>query len=389
MKLLLVSDFARHSGFAVVAEAIAAELAARDWRIVVLGVNYKGDPHPLQQRYTLYPAHLGGDMLGVQRINGVVAAEQPDAILIISDPQVVVMHLKQLAKMKQHPPVVAYMPVDAPGTARAYVAGIERLSAAVAYTEFGASELSRMGAPVKAVIPHGIDLDVFYPLLREDARQVAGIDPSWFVVLLLDRNQPRKALDIAVDGFAEWIDRRKADGKPVDHIKLLYHGAVRDAGWDIDIQLDDVGLLDHLVLTSLDMKPLSGVTRDDLRAIYSAADVRLTTTAGEGWGLTLMEAMACGVPVIAPEWAAVAEWAAGCYEPLPIVLTRRHRETLSRAGYTSPAHVAAALEALYRHPAQRAHLAEAGRARVVEPRFQWPAIGAQFDAVLREVRNAA
>jgi glycosyltransferase involved in cell wall biosynthesis len=44
--------------------------------------------------------------------------------------------------------------------------------------------------------------------------------------------------------------------------------------------------------------------------IYSALDVYLTTTQGEGWGLPALEAMACGVPVVAPRWSGLGSWAA-------------------------------------------------------------------------------
>src|SRR4030095_6152956 len=58
----------------------------------------------------------------------------------------------------------------------------------------------------------------------------------------------------------------------------------------------------------------SGRLRDAAEAaqlplIYSALDVQVTTTLGEGWGLTTMEGMACGTPQIVPDWAALGEWA--------------------------------------------------------------------------------
>src|SRR4030042_4693883 len=52
-----------------------------------------------------------------------------------------------------------------------------------------------------------------------------------------------------------------------------------------------------------------GVEEEMLPSVYSSFDVQLTTTQGEGWGLTTMEGMACGVPQIVPDWSALGEWA--------------------------------------------------------------------------------
>lgn len=383
MKLLLHSDFCRHSGFAKIAESVAAELTALGWEIVVLAVNYRGDPHPLQQQYRIYPAGAYGDLLGRNRLAKIVEVEGPDAILMITDPWVVSGHLDTLGALEPFPPVAAYMPVDAPHLSRRVAPGLSRLGCAIAYTDFGARELSAIGAASPIVIPHGIDHTEFFPMDQGEARRIAGIPDDQFVTLLIDRNQPRKALDIAVDGFCDWLDQRRAAGQPIDHLQLVYHGALQDLGWDLGEIADDRGYHDHLVVTSRDLKPLAGVRVRDLRAIYSMADVRLSTTAGEGWGLTIMEAMACGVPVIAPAWSALAEWTDGAIYALPVRHTRRHRETNTIAGYVDQADVATALATLYDDADRRVALADDGLCLVQRPEFRWEAIGRQFDTVLR------
>ena len=389
MKLLLHSDFCRHSGFAKIAESVAAELTALGWEIVVLAVNYRGDPHPLQQQYRIYPASAYGDLLGRNRLAKIVEVEGPDAILMITDPWVVSGHLDALSALDPYPAVAAYMPIDAPRlNPRAVAPGLERLSLAIAYTRFGASELASVGCPDPIVIPHGIDRAEFFPMDQAGARVRCGIAPDDFVVLLCDRNQPRKALDIAADGFCDWLDARVAAGQPIGHIRLLYHGALSDMGWDLAAIMEDRGYYQQFTVTARDMRPLAGVQTHDLRAIYCASDVRLSTTAGEGWGLTLMEAMACGVPVIAPAWSGLADWATGAYHALPVTHTRRHRETLTLAGYTDQSAVAAALGHLEADVDRRVELADAGLRLVREPRFDWTAIGAQFDTALRRMVGA-
>jgi len=48
-----------------------------------------------------------------------------------------------------------------------------------------------------------------------------------------------------------------------------------------------------------------GTSDQDMPLVYAAMDVFLTTTQGEGWGLPEHEAMACSIPVIAPDWSAL------------------------------------------------------------------------------------
>jgi glycosyltransferase involved in cell wall biosynthesis len=49
------------------------------------------------------------------------------------------------------------------------------------------------------------------------------------------------------------------------------------------------------------------VSQEDLAAIYSASDVLLMATAGEGFGIPAVEAQACGLPVIVTDFSAQSE----------------------------------------------------------------------------------
>jgi glycosyltransferase involved in cell wall biosynthesis len=51
----------------------------------------------------------------------------------------------------------------------------------------------------------------------------------------------------------------------------------------------------------------TGLPTESLVALINAADVYVSTTSGEGFGLTLAESLACGVPVVVTDWAAEAE----------------------------------------------------------------------------------
>lgn len=377
-RLLIVSDFAAHTGFSRVAESIAKELRGA-WDIAVLAMNYLGYPHPLQQHYRLYSAIIGGDPYGVESIARIADFEHPAVILFITDPWGVRPYLDALrAGGHDATPTVAYCPVDGPCLRRVDVAPLARLTHLISYTDFGARAFAEAGyARPVSVIPHGIDLAAFQPPAdRAASRERNGIAPEWFVVGIIDRNQPRKCLDIAFDGFAQFAEH-------VPTARLLYHGSLLDIGWDIEDMAISCGIDGRLILTGRDFTARQGVSTAQLAGIYGLCDVRLSTTAGEGWGLTVMEAMACGVPCIVPEWSALGEWAAGAVHYLPIDHTRRHAGRMNtRGGIVAPSEVARALTIEMEDAAHRAELSAAGLALVAEPRYRWAHIAARFDAVL-------
>ena len=82
-KILYCGDCAVQTGFGRVAEGLLPILA-KEHEIVVLAVNYWGDPHGLP--YKLYPAQVGGsDPYGSHRIAEIIATEKPDLVLAVND----------------------------------------------------------------------------------------------------------------------------------------------------------------------------------------------------------------------------------------------------------------------------------------------------------------
>lgn len=373
-RLLIVGDFVKFTGFARVNEAVAACLSDR-WDIAVLGVNYKGDHCEQQQQYRLYPALLGGDLHGIGRLADIIRVEAPKACLFTCDPWIGADYARALAEIDEAPASVLYTPVDATGLRRVDIEPLNAFESVVSYTRFGAGELRRSGytGPL-AIIPHGIDLELFRPIDQTTAREAVGLPPDTFAVLVLDQNNPRKRLDIAFDAFARFVS-----DKP-DNVKLVYHGPLGGQGrWDILGMAEDLGISDRLILPRQD--GLS-IPHDQLAYLYSMCDVKLSTTSGEGWGMTTNEAMACGLSCIAPDFAALGEWAREAIYRIPAVTSLRHVEINTVGRAPTPEAAAAALEDLYRYPEQREALRTAGLALVKRPEYQWARIADQFHAVL-------
>jgi glycosyltransferase involved in cell wall biosynthesis len=207
------------------------------------------------------------------------------------------------------------------------------------------------------VIPNGIDTDRFAPApqTRAGARKALGYGPGEYVVLMVARLDAIKDHPTALRAAA-----RAANEVPGLRLVLAGDGPERAA---IEAAVRDQNL-GHIVR-------LLG-TRDDVPRLLAAADTLLLTSVSEGIPLTVIEAMAAGVPVVSTDVGSIAPVVAG------------------GAGLLAPARDAAALAAhlvrLGRSAADRAALGAAGRARAVAEYSEAKMAdryAALFDAALR------
>lgn len=375
--LLWVGDAIIHSGFARVTHNILAHLVDR-WDVHVLGVCYTGDPHGYP--YPIYPASLSGDIYGLGRLQEIIGKVKPDAILILQDPWIVPFYLDRLNGNFKGP-VVASMPVDAPNIPKRAAHALSKLTHAIFWTEFGLKEAQASGFSGDAdVIPFGVDLERYVPVPRAAARARLKIPQGAYVVGNVNTNHPRKRLDLTMLYFAEWI---RSGGAPSD-AKLMLHCAHKPEGWDLMNLADYLGLKGRMIITN----PGSAGQVDEsaMPFLYSAMDVQVTTTQGEGWGLTQCESMACGVPQIVPEWAALAEWPRGAVRYVPVT---SHAVTAGQlgtiGGIVDRIEFVKALSELHDDPTLRVEYGARARAKVEEPQFRWDAIADRYHEVLSEV----
>jgi glycosyltransferase involved in cell wall biosynthesis len=375
--LLWIGDALVPTGFATVTHSVLDHLR-QDWDVVVSGVNYDGAPHDLP--YRVMPAWQGGDMWGMNRFQALCAEFAPAAVVINND----WWNVAEFVKLApEGVPVVGYMPVDGGNLDPAAVRELNRLHAAVWYTGFGHREAVKAGFRGKRhVIPHGIDTGVFQPMNRVEARQLLDLNVprSAFIAGNLNRNQPRKRLDLTIEIFADWV-RSHA----VTDAFLLLHCARKDTGWDLHRVAEYHGVADRLLLTGSEgIRDLQATHH--LQFIYNSLDVQMSTTLGEGWGLTTMEGMACGIPQIVPDSSALAEWAEPAVK-IPCSRMLMNPEINTTGALVDHAPFVAALDALYRNKVARAELAARSVQHVRQDGFTWNSIARQFNAVLKTLRS--
>lgn len=381
-RLLWIGDAGCPSGFARVTHGVL-DVLRETYDVHVIGLNYRGDPHAYP--YPMYPAGVGGDGFGLGRIKDLLPRIGPDVVVVLNDPWNLPAYMKRIGDV----PVVGSIAVDGLNCRGRVMNG---LALAVFWTQFGLREARAGGyTGPAAVVPLGVDVDAYRPVLRDEARRLYGLQgraADAFIIGNVNRNQPRKRLDLTIAYFAEFVRMAKA----TDAYLMLHVAPTGDTGYACEQLAHYYGVANRLIL--VEPPVWRGVSESAMSITYGCFDVQMTTTQGEGWGLCTMEGMACGIPQIVPSWSALAEWPEDAVLRVPcssIAATPNNINVIGgiadRRGFVE------SLTALHESSEMRASLAERGRALVSRPEYRWPAIGLAFkdalDAALDGIGKAA
>lgn len=376
IKGLFIGDGGCATGFARVNHSIIDNLPEDKYEIHHLAINYHGDPY--ESKSLLYPASLGGDLFGFRRVNTLIDKIKPNFIFILNDAWNIAQYLEII---KADIPIVTYFPVDAKPQLKEWFAPMVEKTTMVAYTEYGKSAVTDYFKKANVqIIPHGIDTNTFYPIDKNTARlELNGVEPEDFIFLTANRNQPRKRLDLTIKGFAEFVK-----DKP-DSVKLYCHCGVEDMGWHIIKLCDRYNISHRLLLTSLTLSPINFISDERLNIVYNCADVGITNSMGEGWGLGPMEHAACGKPQIVTNCSALKELYTGMSAQIPVDHYETYPKILTDGAVVTSTAIAEAMELYYSNNKRYESDGDKIYKFVTQPKFSWKNIAKQWDLVFNEV----
>ncbi|MGW5683287.1 glycosyltransferase [Nonomuraea sp. NPDC003754] len=225
----------------------------------------------------------------------------------------------------------------------------QRAAAVLATCADEVTELRAMGVPDHrvTVVPCGVDLHHFTPGGPPAARGAARR------VLSIGRLVPRKGVDTLLRALRE-----------VPDAELVIAGGSAD---DPEaVRLSELATAYGLAGR---VRVIGSVPRDEVPALMRSADVVVTVPWYEPFGMVPLEAMACGVPVIASAVGGHLDTVAGC----GVLVPPRRPQALARA-----------LRDVLDHPDRAAQIGAAGARRARE-RYGWPHVAEQTEAVYLSV----
>lgn len=214
------------------------------------------------------------------------------------------------------------------------------------------------------IIPCGTNIEHFGSVNRAAARQTLGIAPEEKVVLYVGRFDPRKGIETLVRAVGQSHLRDSG------HLRLIIGGGSRPGQSDGRERERIEGIVNELGIGGITHFP-GRLSPAVLPTYYAAADVCVVPSHYEPFGLVAIEAMACGIPVIASDVGGLQ-------------FTVVSEETGLLAPPKDDRAFATALDRILMNPEWAQQLGQAARHRV-ETTFSWEGVANQLSHLYEQL----
>lgn len=266
---------------------------------------YGAEAVPVMDSDGILTLPLLHDVWGNDVVQAHAEFRKSDAVITLCDP--FVLNPGVYGKLEW----CAWTPID---SAPALPENVEVLKSARwiwAMSRFGEEQLKNAGFTNVVYVPHGVDTDLFRPVDRGAARERiaktlrADLDGKFLIAMnSANKGTPsRKGFSEALEAFKQFSEQAP---EAVLYIHTDYRGYWH--GEHLPTTIEALGIDPSKVLFPnqylYDMALLPGEYLND---VYNAADVFLTTSHGEGFGIPIVEAQASGCPVVVTAFSAMTE----------------------------------------------------------------------------------
>lgn len=411
---LLIFGHVSHTGFGVVTEALATRFLVAGLDVRILAVNHRGEPLKGPLAGHVWPASIMGDPyagnVSQNAIDGSLWRKldpdddwKADVVLVVSDVSGLGGHVgpQRLTGAWLSVPVFHYCPIEGDNLSPAWREVWAKVRP-VAMSDYGARIISaHIGRSVPRIY-HGVDTAVFRPITPTEplfykgtpirspteCKVALGLDPKRKLILRSDRLVERKFYDRFLTAMAPVLDQDP-------DVDVLIHCRPVDEGLNLH---DEIARLpaEHLtrILLTNAHDTWKGLSTEGMVVLMNAADLYVSTTGGEGFGLNLAESLACGTPVVVTGWAAEREVVGDGGVLIPPLTDTYGEPVRYHSGYgmdwavPDPKGFVEPVLHLLSKPAKRKELGALGRAHV-KRNFSWDAATAQFLTMFEEADGTA
>jgi glycosyltransferase involved in cell wall biosynthesis len=239
----------------------------------------------------------------------------PDCVIVLGDPAAIIRS-ELLGVLPPGLPAYHYVPIEGIGLPPSWRTIWQRIKP-IAMSKAGAAEIGRLMLTSDIpVVYHGVNTDDFYPATpshpitwpgeekiitsRSDAKAAFGIDRKTTVLLRTDANMPRKSYGALFRSLAPVLAAHR-------DLMLIVHARRIGEGGNLDEFRSHFPpeISGKIAVPDFHDK-YGGLPRYALATLYNAADIYVSNSC-EGFGLTIAEAIACGVPAVGLDFSAVPE----------------------------------------------------------------------------------
>ncbi len=320
---------------------------------------------------------------------------RPDAVLLLGDYVAARLLWTRFREPLSKVPSYHYVPIEGVDLPPLW-AELWRWVKPVAMSVFGQDEIEKVTGVRPPLAYHGVDEEVFFPVgagrelvvpltpdehaetvairTKEAAKRFFGFDPSLTIALRTDRLMPRKRYPSLLRAMAPLLEER-------EDLRLVIHCAAFDQGGFLP---DEISKLGPVAQSRIVVTDRPGLPRSVLAALYNAADLYLSTSA-EGFGLTIAEAIASGVPAVGLRYSAVPEVIGPAGTTVEVGCLYDNEYNHKWAAPDEDAYTDA-VRYLLEHPTRRRELGALGP-RHVRSSFRWSEAARIFEELFAEGRS--
>ncbi len=383
MRVLIFSDLPASSGFGRISTYLARYLAYRGMDVRGAGLYYAGDPHP--HPFHIYPlANTDIWQRLSQLINmGTGDGWTPDLVISIQDfPYHVSLGRDCMINWSEHK-WLAITPIDGHPVFPEWETIAKIADGMMVISRFGVEAMRQQGVHVELCHP-GVDTSEFYPPLAEEKlalRAQAGIGPDVWMYGMFCMNQGRKAIPNTMAGFIEFA-------RDKDNVVLYLDMDAQSAGgWNIETLTESMNFPPGKLLLRQHLQQ----ALPNLRDRYAILDAQGVLAFREGFGLPLVESMACAIPTFAQAWCSGTEIVGEGRGYLVRVLKDAYGNDVAQNGtwgnaldkVPDPRHFVELLNEVYYNPVEAAAVAYKGYRWAIKQ--TWEVMGEQVERVIGSI----
>lgn len=248
--------------------------------------------------HLIYPGH--GDAYGVDMIGKHAANFGAEVVITLID----VWTQKGVAEKVKPSAWVPWFPVDTEPVSPRVLESLEGARLPVVYSKFGHRMLREAGVQC-AYVPHGIEPDIFKVLPDEEAAQFRrdALRDAQHVTAMVAANKgfDRKAFQVNLRAWAAF-----AKEEPGALLYIHTDPTTEAAGVDLQALVEALGIEEKVIFPDR-YSYYMGYPPEYMAMVYNAADVLLASSMSEGFGIPIIEAQACGTPVIVTDFTSMPE----------------------------------------------------------------------------------
>lgn len=198
-----------------------------------------------------------------------------------------------------------WLPIDHDPVPQVVLESLRGAHRPLTYSRWGQRLLADAGV-ANTYIPHGVEPNVYRvlagPEVREFRRNVLGDPQHLTVMVAANKGFPdRKAFQVQLRAWA-----RFAQDKPGARLYIHTEPTPMYGGIDFGALMTNLGIAEKCIFPDR-YQYFRGLPPEYLALVYNNADIYLGAAMSEGFGIPLIEAQACGAPVVTTDFSAMPE----------------------------------------------------------------------------------